>query len=147
MVGLKRIIFIALMVLLCIPVFAAVNEYDAAVAEIVESFAKVLGTNTTVAFISMDSDSEAFSKRLMSDVEMGLVNQDVVVVNRSNIDAMIKELEFQTSGLVDDDQAVSILFDRAFMALDSIRNNQTKHVAFFDKKIRDRMLLNQEISS
>ena len=47
----------------------------------------------------------------------------------------------------DDDQDVSILFDRAFMALDSIRNNQKKHVAFFDKKIRDRMLLNQEISS
>ncbi len=104
----RRFILVLLIVLICVPVFAAVNEYNAAVAEIVETFAKVLGTKTTVAFVSMESDSEGFSTRFMSDVERGLVNLDVIVLDRSNIDAMVKELEFQTSGLVDDDQAVSI---------------------------------------
>ena len=47
----------------------------------------------------------------------------------------------------DDDSDVSVLFDRAFMALDSIRDDYRRHVAFFDKKIRDRMIWNQEISA
>ena len=46
-----------------------------------------------------------------------------------------------------DDEDVSVLFDRAFMALDSIRDDYKKHVAKLDKKIRDKMLWNQEISS
>jgi EAL domain-containing protein (putative c-di-GMP-specific phosphodiesterase class I) len=47
----------------------------------------------------------------------------------------------------EDDQDVSVLFDRALIALDSIRNDYRRHVAFFDKNIRDRMLWNQELSS
>ena len=34
----------------------------------------------------------------------------------------------------DDDQDVSMLFDRALMASDSIRNDYKRHVVFFDKK-------------
>jgi diguanylate cyclase (GGDEF)-like protein len=45
------------------------------------------------------------------------------------------------------DQDVSVLFDRAYMALESIRNDYGRHVAFFDKKIRDKMIWNQEISA
>lgn len=47
----------------------------------------------------------------------------------------------------DDDQDVSVLFDRASMALDSIKDDYKKHVVFFDRKIRDRMVWNQEISA
>jgi len=47
----------------------------------------------------------------------------------------------------DDDTDVTVLYDRAYMALDSIRDNYKKHVAFFDKAIRDRMVWNQELSS
>lgn len=104
----KKLFLVLLIILICLPVFAAANEYEAAVAEIVDSFAKVLGKNTSVAFVSMDSDSDNFAQRFMSDVERGLVNRDVIVLERSNIDAILKELEFQTSGLVDDDKAVSI---------------------------------------
>lgn len=107
--GKKRGIVLALLIIvLCMPLFAAADKYDTAVTEIVSSFAKVLGSDTPVAFISVDSDSEGFARRFMSDVERELVNSDVYVLDRSNIDAMISELEFQTSGLVDDDRAVSI---------------------------------------
>lgn len=44
------------------------------------------------------------------------------------------------------DNDVSVLFDRTELALDSIRNDYKRHVAIFDRKIRDRMLWNQEIS-
>ncbi len=44
------------------------------------------------------------------------------------------------------DKDVSLMFDRAFMALDSIRDNYKKHVAFFDSNLRDKMLMNQELS-
>jgi diguanylate cyclase (GGDEF)-like protein len=47
----------------------------------------------------------------------------------------------------DDDLDVSVLFDRAIMAMESIRDDYRRHVAFFDKKIRDKMLWNQEISA
>ncbi len=47
----------------------------------------------------------------------------------------------------DSDRDVSVLFDRASLALDSIRDDYNRHVAFFDKKIRDRMIWNQEISA
>ena len=104
----KKLFLVLLVILICIPIFAAANEYEAAVAEIVDSFAKVLGKNTSVAFVSMDSDSDSFAQRFMSDIERGLVNRDVIVLERSNIDAILKELEFQSSGLVDDNKAVSI---------------------------------------
>ncbi|MBP3210756.1 MAG: EAL domain-containing protein [Oscillospiraceae bacterium] len=47
----------------------------------------------------------------------------------------------------DDDQDPSVLFDRALVALDSIRHDYRKHVAFFDKKIREKMIWDQEISA
>jgi len=107
--GKKRGIILALLIIvICIPLFAAADKYEAALTEIVSSFAKVLGSDTPVAFVSVDSDSEGFAKRFISDVERGLVNSDVFVLDRSNIDAMMSELEFQTSGLVDEEQAVSI---------------------------------------
>ena len=47
----------------------------------------------------------------------------------------------------DDDTDVDVLYDRAVLALDSIRDNYKKHVAFFDKSIRDKMIWKQELSS
>ena len=47
----------------------------------------------------------------------------------------------------DEDQDVSVLFDRASVALDSIKDDYKRHVVFFDRKIRDKMVWNQEISA
>ena len=104
----KKIMLILLILTVSLPLFAATVGYDSALNEIVDIFAKVLGNNTPVAFVSMEADSEGFSQRFVSDVERNLVNKDVVVLDRSNVEAIVKELELQTSGLIDDDQAVSI---------------------------------------
>jgi len=104
----KKYLLILLVLVVSLPLFAASVSYDSALNEIVDTFAGVLGNNTPVAFVSMEADSEGFSKRFVSDVERNLVNRDVVVLDRGNIEAIVKELELQTSGLIDDDQAVSI---------------------------------------
>lgn len=104
----KKIMLILLILIVSLPLFAATVGYDSALNEIVDTFAKVLGNNTPVAFVSMEADSEGFSQRFVSDVERNLVNKDIVVLDRSNVEAIVKELELQTSGLIDDDQAVSI---------------------------------------
>ncbi|HAG68351.1 MAG TPA: hypothetical protein DCL38_00085 [Lachnospiraceae bacterium] len=46
-----------------------------------------------------------------------------------------------------EDKDASILFDRARLALDSIRNDYKTHIAFYDSAIREKVRRNQEISS
>jgi len=97
-----------LLTLIALPVSAGKVRYDDVVTDIAKTFSEALGKKSRVAFVSIESDSEAFSSRFVSDVENALINRDSIVLERSNLDAMIKELEFQTSGLVDDNAAVSI---------------------------------------
>ena len=105
---LKKAAVLFAMIMACFAVFAATTSYDSAVREIVDTFVKVLGTNTAVSFVSVETDSEGFRERFVSDVERNLINNDCTVLDRSNLDAIVAELKFQTSGLVDEDQAVSI---------------------------------------
>ena len=103
----KSMLIILLTVSVLMPAFAGIN-YGQCVTEAANLVAGGLKTTSKVAFVSMDSDSDSFSRKFISDVERALVNQDFIVLDRSNTDAMIKELEFQTSGMVDDREAVSI---------------------------------------
>ena len=106
--GKRGIVLALLIVLFCMPLFASSDRYDGVVAEIAENFASVIGKDNAVAFVAFDCESKGFTERFRSDLERNLINRDVTVVDRSNIDAIVAELEFQTSGLVDDDSAVSI---------------------------------------
>ncbi|MBO6149473.1 MAG: EAL domain-containing protein [Lachnospiraceae bacterium] len=47
----------------------------------------------------------------------------------------------------EEDNDVSILFDRARLALSTIKNDYKTHVAFYDRRLRERVRWNQEISS
>ncbi len=105
----KKVLAVFVLLAVCFSVFAASSgSYDDCVDEVVSLFVSALGKSTSVAFLSMESDSDSFNERFMADVEEGLINSDCVVVNRRNIDSLIQELEFQTNGLVDDEHAVSI---------------------------------------
>mgnify|MGYP004511505839 FL=1 len=101
----------AVCLMMCMPVSAASTNamvYDAVLEDAAKELSKVIGTDTTVAIVAEDPNSDAFPQRLSSDLEMALMDKGCLVLDRSNIDAIVSELEFQTSGLVDDDQAVSI---------------------------------------
>lgn len=100
----------AVCLMTCLPVFAASTNamaYEAVLEDAAKELSKAIGSST-VAVVAEDSGSNAFAQRLSSDLGIGLSNKGCLVLDRSNIDAIVSELEFQTSGLVDDDQAVSI---------------------------------------
>lgn len=105
----KRILLLlSISTLLSFSLFAGNLEYADFVDRAVWDFSYELGTNTKVAIMSLETESESLSERLVSDLESELTASGCIVLNRSNIDSIIKELEFQTSGMVDDYSAVSI---------------------------------------
>ncbi len=100
----------AVCLMMCLPISAASTNamaYDAVLEDAAKELSKAIGSST-VAVVAEDSGSNAFAQRLSSDLGIGLADKGCLVLDRSNIDAIVSELEFQTSGLVDDDQAVSI---------------------------------------
>ncbi|WP_024862082.1 EAL domain-containing protein [Ruminococcus flavefaciens] len=47
----------------------------------------------------------------------------------------------------DDTKDISVMFDRAHLALSNIRDEYNTHIAYYDNEIREKLLWNQEISS
>lgn len=117
----------AVCLMICLPVSAASTKampYDEVLDDAAEELSKAIGSST-VAIVATDDQSEAFAQRLSKDLGIGLADQGSLVLDRGNIDAIVSELEFQTSGLVDDDQAVSIghmLGARMMVVADSTGN-------------------------
>ena len=109
MVGLKRIVFIALMVLLCIPVFAASTiSYQDMIIAAADEIAFELNDSDYIVLTDFDTGFEALTERINTDLQQRLLKLGRNVLERRDIGSVVSELEFQTSGLVDDDQAVSI---------------------------------------
>lgn len=104
----KSIVVVVLFALFLAPAFGAKISYDHVVKDVSTQLSSAVKADVKVAFVDFESESIQFSNRFIADVERTLINSDVIVLERSNLDALIKELEFQTSGLVADEQAVSI---------------------------------------
>lgn len=49
--------------------------------------------------------------------------------------------------ITDRDMAVSVMFDRAHLALSSINDNYKLHIAIYDKQLRDKILWDQQITA
>lgn len=123
----RRLFTLLVIMLVCSPLMAANIKYAAAVSDFVELLIPALG-GKSVAFISVDSDSQNFNERFMYDVETGLINNDCIVLERRRIDSIIEELKFQTSGLVDDASAASIgHMAGADMVITGSARNMTDH--------------------
>lgn len=103
----KRSVIVLLLLLIALPLFAENTTYDKTVSDFSELLLPAV-SGKVVSFISLDSDSEEFTERFIYDVETVLINNDCTVVERRNVDSIIAELKFQTSGLVDDKSAASI---------------------------------------
>lgn len=103
----RRLVTILIVLLFCFPLFAANTTYDNAVSDFTELLITAL-KGKVVAFVSLDSDSEGLADRFIYDVETELINNDCIVAERRNVESIVSELKFQTSGLVDDASAASI---------------------------------------
>ena len=68
------------------------------------------------------------------------------VIKKANAEYHL-ELNIGFCEIGEEDTDISILFDRAHLAVNSIRDDYTKHVAFYDSSIREKVRRDQEISA
>ena len=57
------------------------------------------------------------------------------------------QVHFGVYEVTDPEMEVSVMFDRAHMALTTIKDNYQMHFAFYDKTLRDQVLWNQQITT
>ena len=118
---------------------------DAALRQVADWMRKYADESCIYGRIAGDSFCSCIPKRLfLEEVVEGDLSRFMVKMGDAE-HHLVLHLGF--CEIENDDTDVDILFDRAFMALNSIRDDYRRHVAFFDKKIRDRMIWNQEISA
>lgn len=117
---------------------------DAALIQVADWMRKYSDDNCIYGRISGDTFGSCLPKNMFIQelVEKDLENFKVKWGNTEH--HLVVHVGF--CSIEENDTDVSVLFDRALMALDSIRDDYKKHVAFFDAKIRDKMLWNKEIS-
>jgi hypothetical protein len=83
-------------------------SYADAITRAAFTFEGKLSGNAPVALIKFDSTSERFSNRIINDLTAALTNDGVKVVDRQNLEYVLAEQNFQMTGYVSDESAVSI---------------------------------------
>jgi len=83
-------------------------SYADAVSRIAFAIGDKLTGGAPVAVIKFDSSSQRFSNRIINDLTETLINDGVKVVDRQNLEHVLAEQNFQISGYVSDESAVSI---------------------------------------
>lgn len=105
----KRIITLMGILLLAASLLAASTvKYDQCIGQATEFFGSYLSSDIKVTLVNIESEYPELSNQFLSDLEKNLINFGCTVLDRKNTDAIVAELEFQSSGLVDDREAVSI---------------------------------------
>jgi hypothetical protein len=93
---------------LSVKAYAQTVSYADAINRIAFVIEDKLTGNAPVAIIKFDSSSERFSNRIINDLMETLIKDDKKVVDRQNLDLILAEQNFQLSGYVSDESAVSI---------------------------------------
>ncbi len=105
----KKLIYLLLVLLLVLlPLSAKSITYGEFVDDAAELFSSYAKSNIKLSVVGFEDGYETLSSSLIHDLENALINKGCIVVDRENQKKVIEELEFQTSGLVDDDKAISI---------------------------------------
>ena len=80
-----------------------------AIAQIFVAFSRLIPAGSSVAIIGIDSGSPNEAVYYANDLAEHFVNAgNYTILNRRNIDSVIRENDFQLSGMVDDNEIVSI---------------------------------------
>jgi hypothetical protein len=80
-----------------------------ATAAISTELVKTIPRNTTVAVLNISSDNTSLSETIIDELEFNLVSaRQFTIVDRARLDQIRREQNFQMSGDVSDDSAVSI---------------------------------------
>ena len=105
----KKLIYTLVVLILAVLPLAAKNiTYDEFITEAADLFSSYAGGSEKLSLVSFEGGSESLSDTVIHDLETALINRGCIVLDRENQEKIIEELEFQTSGLVDDSEAISI---------------------------------------
>ena len=88
--------------------YTQVISYSNAVDRIAFAIGDKLSANAPVAIFDFNSSSEQFSNRIINDLTEVLIRDGVRVIDRQNLEYILSEQNFQLSGYVSDESAVSI---------------------------------------
>jgi hypothetical protein len=84
------------------------NEIESALIKASDTVIATLQKEAIIAIINISSDDSEVSEFIAGELEYILVNKGFNVVDRSQLDRIRQEQNFQLSGVVDDNSAVSI---------------------------------------
>ncbi len=104
----KLICILIAVVVIALPLCAKSISYDDFITEASDLFASYAGGSEKLSVVGIEGEYGTLSDTLTYDLETALINRGCIVLDRDNQEKVIEELEFQTSGLVDDDEAISI---------------------------------------
>jgi hypothetical protein len=88
--------------------FTQTFSYEDAIKRIAWSIETKLSGNSPIAILKFDSSSNRFSGRVINDLTEVLLNNRITVVDRQHMETILQEQNFQLSGYVSDESAVSI---------------------------------------
>jgi hypothetical protein len=113
---LTGIIFVSIPVL----AYAQTISYKDAIMVIGANVAAKIDKNDIVAIAGFQSATPQFTNRVIDDLTNLLVDGKVRIVDRQNLDKIHDEQNYQLSGYVDDDSAVSIGHELGATAIISV---------------------------
>jgi len=102
------LVFLAVFLIIGTKAHTQTVSYADAINRIAFAIEDKLTGNAPVAIIKFDSSSQRFSNRIINDLTETLIKDGKKVVDRQNLDLILKEQNFQLSGYVSDESAVSI---------------------------------------
>jgi hypothetical protein len=107
-VGIKWMLLCVLGLFVPTLVFAQTTSYGDAMKRVAYSIEGKLSGNSPIALLKFESSSERFSLRIINDLTELFINDNITVVDRQHMETILQEQNFQLSGYVSDESAVSI---------------------------------------
>jgi TolB-like protein len=105
----RALIFIFAFVSMSLNAFTQAVDLDSALIAGSESLGKRLPKNSTIAILDFKGDSKMLSDYVVDNLTSYFINNtDASVVDRNNLALIQQEMDYQLSGEVDDDSAVSL---------------------------------------
>jgi len=92
-----------------------------AIEQSAEKIAKTLPRGSRVAIVAFESENDNLSNFIMNEFTGAITDRGVEVADRRNLEYLITELQFQMSGMVDDDQIKRV---GSFLAADLVITGQ-----------------------
>jgi hypothetical protein len=81
---------------------------EGSLAKAADAIMKAISPRSKIAIVYVTADDKEVTDYIANELEYIMVNRGLVLIDRSQLDRLRQEQDFQISGEVDDDTAVSI---------------------------------------